>query len=321
MKKQTLLIVILAGLIIAFVGSMIVPVVVQAQFNITALSDEQKASLKEHVFAGLPSEENIKIRNGYVLSYNPQTRTPNWVAYHIVPDYRKTPKRKGKFATFRNDPDLTIEAKNKEYNGLFKSRGYARGHLAPFAAMGGDRNKNSKYAEYHKDNTSNIGDEEDAKTIFEANYMSNIAPQHHTGFNGWLDAGGERTYGLWYELERWIQDDLVEEQETEVWIFAGCIFGKGKHEKVGPSADITVPPMFYKIVIMEDPESDIPIVLAYLFPHQRTRHGELDHFLVSIDVIEALANVDFFSELDDDKEDWLEDQDTWNFAQLHFTFE
>jgi DNA/RNA endonuclease G (NUC1) len=126
--------------------------------------------------------------------------------------------------------------------------------------------------------------------------------------------------GLWYELERWIQDDLVRDGGGEAWVFAGCIFGPSQHEKVGPNHDIWVPPMFYKIVITDWPEGarpdgvNHPLVLAYLFPHQRVRHGELDAFLTSVNVIEALAGVDFFQDRDD--EDQLEDVDTWEWVQV-----
>lgn len=275
------------------------------------LSAEEKELIKVHVFGGLPGKENIYVRNGYVLCYNPEARTPNWVAYHVKADYRKTPQRKGRFNSFRADPNISGEAKDSDYIGLLNDRGYARGHLAPYGIMGGDRDDDGEYAEYNPDDPSDIGDEDDAKTVYEGNYMTNIAPQHHVGFNG--------SAGLWYELERWIQDDLVKEQGEEVWVFAGCIFGKGEPEKVGPNSNIWVPPAFYKIVIMEGGESGLPIVLAYLFPHQRVRHGEIDDFLVSVDVIEALTGVDFFQDLDNEDKKWLEDQDTWNFAKDYFT--
>lgn len=283
-----------------------------AQPSENDLSAEEKKLLKEHVYGGLPSNENIYVRKGYVLCYNPQTRTPNWTAYHVIPDYRKTPERKGRFSTFRADPDISNEAKDSDYKGLLAKRGYARGHLAPYGVMGGDRDGDGEYAEYHGSGSSDIGDPDDAETVFQANYMSNIAPQHHNGFNG--------SPGLWYELERWIQDDLVEDQGEEVWVFAGCIFGEGEHEKVGSNSDIWVPPMFYKILIIEGGEDGLPIVLAYLLPHQRVRQGELDSFLVSVDVIEALADVDFFRDLDEDDETWLEAQDTSSFAQEYFEY-
>ncbi len=111
-------------------------------------------------------------------------------------------------------------------NAAFTKRGFARGHLAPYAIMGGDRDKDGKLAEK---------DDDDSLTVFQSNYLSNIAPQHHHGFN-------------------------VEKQKKEVWILAGCVFGPGDPEKVGKEKDIWVPPMFYKIVVMDNPDTDIPIV-------------------------------------------------------------
>lgn len=278
------------------------------------LSPEHRAAIDEHVYAGLPATQHVYIRRGYILGYNLNTRTPAWVAYSIVPEYRNTPRRDGPFERLRDDPDISNEPDYNEYRGLFDARGYARGHLAPYAAMGGDRDGDGRRAEYHKDDPENIGDADDARTVFEANYMSNIVPQHHTGFNGGGRFAGEHRPGLWYELERWIQDELVTREKRRVWIVAGCIFGPGEHERVGPNRDIAVPPMFYKIVVYEEPGEPIPVVLAYLFPHQRVRHGDLEAFLVSVDIIEALSGLDFFHELDDLTEFRLEDTDSW----LHF---
>ena len=281
------------------------------------LTPEQKKLLAEHVYKGLPGKDNVHVRQAYVISYNPDTRTPNWVAYHIDKDYRNTPSRKGWASSFRSDPDIANEAKDSEYLGLFASDDFARGHMAPFGIMGGDRNDDGEYAEYHQGNSGDKGDPYDAKTVMQGNYMSNIAPQQHSGFNGWDDSGPGRVFGLWFELERWIQDTLVS-NDTEVWVIAGCIFGKGEHKKVGPQKDIVVPAMFYKIVVWEEEGFDKPVILAYLLPHQKVRHGDLDSFLVSVDVIEALAGVDFFNELDDDVEEELEGVDTWVNAKEWF---
>ena len=39
----------------------------------------------------------------------------------------------------------------------------------------------------------------------------------------------------------------------------------------------------------------------------------MEAFLVSIDVVESLTGLDFFSDLDDDTEALLERTDTWDF--------
>ena len=66
--------------------------------------------------------------------------------------------------------------------------------------MGGDRDGDGLYAS----NIPQENDPDDALTLFESNYMSNMSPQHQRGFNG---AGG-----IWRKVEQWIQDDLVAER-------------------------------------------------------------------------------------------------------------
>jgi len=62
-------------------------------------------------------------------------------------------------------------------------------------------------------------------------------------------------------------------------------------------------------IVVADPNT--PKVLAFLFPHQRDSHGDIEDFLVLVDLIEALSGFDFFSQLDDALETEIEDQDTW----------
>ncbi len=270
-----------------------VPAPVVAQFaDLANLSEVEQVWLDEHAWFGLPSAENVLIRQGYVISYDTLRRVPRWVAYHVTPAYREVPAREGAFDRFRTDPNVPNPVVPGDYDGLFAARGYARGHLAPYAVMGGDRDGDDRLAE---------DDDDDARTVFEANSMSNMAPQHHQGFNG--------SGGLWSHLERWIQDDLVLEGGNKVWVYAGTVFGLGVPETVGPDEDIQVPPMFFKIVVLDDPDPDVetPVVLAFLFPHQRVRHGEIENFLVSVDVVEALTGLDFFMGVGE----ILEDRDTF----------
>lgn len=257
-------------------------------------SPAEHALVDEHVFGGLPSNDNVHVRRGYVLGYLPEARIPRWVAYHVTPDYRRVPPRNGRYRTFRVDPDIPSAARDADYVGLEGSRGLVRGHLAPYAVMGGDRD--------HDGGVSPQDADEDS-TIFQANYMSNIAPQHQTGFNG--------SGGLWNELERKVQDEWVEGDAQNLWVFAGSVVGPGQHELVGPANDIVVPPMFWKIVIRApETEGELPTVLAFLFPHQRVAHGDIEDFLVSVDIVEALTGLDFFTDLDPAEQHTLEDLDT-----------
>lgn len=255
----------------------------------------QEQFIEEHAPFGVLecAEDHFKIRTAYLLCFDAERRIPKWTMYHVKKDYRSTPERSGRFSSFRDDPDIENEAQDREYTGLFSSRGYARGHFTPFGVLGGDRDGDGEYASLNE-----TGDEDEEKAVYEGNYMSNIAPQHHKGFNS--------SPGLWWKLERWLQDEMVTEEDEEAHVVAGAIFGSGEVEKVGPNSDIFVPPMFYKVVSFEPTSYKPRRNLAFLFPHQRKAHGEIQDFLTSIDVIEAMTGLDFYKDLEVD-----EDQDTW----------
>ncbi len=119
-------------------------------------------------------------------------------------------------------------------------------------------------------------------------------------------------------METW-ERGLIDEATdgvTDLWAFAGCIWGPQEMEKIGKteSRQTEVPPLFYKIIILEQDGLDYPWVLAFLLPHHRSARGEIADYLVSVDIIEALSGQDFFSDLDDETGDWLEDLDTWEIS-------
>ncbi len=226
------------------------------------------------------------------MQFDPLHKTPRWVAYHVKPSYTDTPPREGQWAKFRNDPELTNEASEKDYKHQFNTwRNYAKGHLAPYYVSGGDRDNDGTDAE--------DGDSDDAKTVHEIMYMSNMAPQHHYNFNG--------SGGLWYMLETYVRETLLKAQQKEVWVFAGCIYGQGSYDTIGNG--VGVPPMFYKIVVTEGESK--PKVLAFLFPHQIKKHGDIQDYLVSVNLIEAMTGLDFFPALHSAEWEQGERKSTW----------
>ena len=169
-------------------------------------SAEGNCSRAVHTFCGMPDEGDVLVRQGYLLSYDTERRVPRWVAYKITPDFLKTPKREGRFASIIRDQQFDNPVVTGDYTHLEARRGYVRGHLAPYKVMGGDRDADGQYA----DLDPYVSDPEEELTIRQANQMSNIAPQHDDEFNG--------PGGLWGKLERWIQDDVVEDEEKTVWV-------------------------------------------------------------------------------------------------------
>ena len=78
--------------------------------------------IEEHAYGGLPSSGDLMFRTAYVLDYDAERKTPRWVAYHLTEDYRRTPKRTGKWKSYRNDPDRTGEPREADLLGCVPKR-------------------------------------------------------------------------------------------------------------------------------------------------------------------------------------------------------
>ena len=266
----------------------------------------------EHIEYGFPTSQLILERNAYTVSYDKVKRIPNWVAYTIKPDFLNNPKRKSRFKSFKADPDISNPVVQKDYT----HSGYARGHLAPWAISGGDRDGDGLYALLDKSNSQADVDEE--KTIFEINYMSNIAPQNQRCFNG---AGG-----VWYKLESYLQNKIVDNQQRTVSVYAGSIFYPNEPiETLGPESDIAIPHAFYKLILEKQANGELT-ALPFLFPHYTenldkktcqfpdVKFYDREH-LVTVDELEVATGLDFFGQLDDQEESVLEaasSLDVWN---------
>ena len=254
----------------------------------SALTPVQDELVKEHVYGGLPSDTNLLVRTAYVLDYDETHKAPRWAAYHLVEDYRRTPKRKGEWKTYRNDPDRDDEPKESDYSGVYYDtiRNYARGHIAPFMICGGDRDGDGKVLDADKDGLVEAGDDADeGPTVHQINYHTNLTPQHHNAFNG--------SGGVWYEIEVRIRD-LLEDHE-DLWVIAGPIFGPGTYDTIGDG--VQVAPMFFQVIIWENDE-DEPEWEAYMMPHHQREHVSIAEHLVSIRHIEAMIGLDLMPDKD-----------------------
>lgn len=132
--------------------------------NTTSVQVALSDSLEIPVFT-ISRPEQIIAHTGFTVSYNPEWRIPNWVAYELTrqESYGKVER----YSRFEKDPDVKgVCPEYWDYN----DSGYDRGHMAPAGDMKWDEN-----------------------AMRESFYMSNICPQNHN-LNG----------GVWKDLEQQI---------------------------------------------------------------------------------------------------------------------
>ena len=264
------------------------------------LSDKLAAqSRDEHMFGGRPDtahQSQLFERRAFVVAYDEKKKVPAWAAWYAISEYRDTPKREGKWSTFRSDPTAKT-ASSKDYVGWYDSdKNYARGHLVPYFISGGDRDGDGEDAEVEA--TLKIADTDDACTVYEINSMINIAPQYHAAFNG--------KPGLWWDLETDVRHMVDNQRRFN--LFAGTVFKQdleivkiGNRKKSSSTWNIAVPHGFWKIVI--DPASNEAV--GFLFDHS----ADLEHgcsletvwssgCIVPIEIIEEATGLSFFTEVE-----------------------
>lgn len=159
--------------------------------------------------------------------------------------------------------------------------------------------RNYKNSGYDKGHLCPAGDMKFSSNSYEETFLtSNISPQKHN-FNS----------GIWNRFEQktryWAQ------KYGDLYVISGGVLSAGLktigHEKVA------VPRYFYKILAYQ--HKDEIKVIAFLVPHEDSKKP-LYSFVTSVDEIEKLTNIDFFSKLEDSLENKIErskDYKDWSF--------
>ncbi len=152
----------------------------------------------------------------------------------------------------------------------YTGSGYDRGHMAPNYAIA------TRYGEAAQ---------------LETFLMSNITPQRHS-----LNAG------LWKELEMKIATSYPA-RYGEVWVLTGPVFGPRPQKLRG---GVAVPEAFFLIVV-DETEGKLRTE-ALIIPQDAPPEGEAARFLTTIAEIQRRTGLDFLSELDDEAERQVENQ-------------
>ncbi len=153
----------------------------------------------------------------------------------------------------------------------YRKSGYTRGHMAPAADM--------KWS---------------AEAMRASNYLTNICPQAAA-----MNSGGWST--LEENCRAWARRD------SAIIIVAGPVLTDRMPLHIGKSR-VVVPERFFKVVLA--PYADPPRGIGFLMPNGKVQGGVQSH-AVSIDEVEAVTGMDFFSALPDSIEQIVERQNSY----------
>lgn len=164
----------------------------------------------------------------------------------------------------------------------YRGSGYDRGHLVPAADMAYD-----------------------LKSMEETFLMSNISPQARN-FN----------QGIWRELEELTRDWA--KKFDELYIVTGPVLSQQPKGYIGEN-EVSVPTAYFKVLLdLAEPEQK---AIAFVIPNQVSFEPLYD-FTASVDEVEDLTGINFFSELmPEDLEASLESSynlDLWRFSKQKY---
>ena len=291
-KSNIWLLVVLSAMMLACKGNKGIQAVGTNGENATGLYDAQNAGRAEAQTAGATMSQKAKTvvmyempaplkdrpeqilkRKGYTVSYNSETKNPNWVAWHLTKShtYGSFQRREEVFSE-----DESVKAPRATNNDYFNSR-YDRGHMCP------------------------AGDNKwDKEAMTQSFLFTNICPQNH-GLNKYE----------WNDLEIQCRDWAREYGAVD--IVCGPLYSsKGGRYKVGSSHDpqqktigrnkVWVPDAFFKVVLCRQGR---PKAIGFVYRNEGVKQLKTEAVL-TVDEVEALTGIDFFPALDDDMENRVE---------------
>ncbi|MFX0181953.1 MAG: DNA/RNA non-specific endonuclease [Candidatus Hodarchaeota archaeon] len=261
-----------------------IPVTLQAQ-NIHS----------KHFFHGypkkIPYQNEIIIRDSYIISFNPITKFADWTAYLLT----KESVKGGKYNRELKDEYFLYEELRLELDDYEKSYGchrYDKGHMAPIRSFA---NGNWK----------------------DTNYLSNIVPQKSS-----------LNRGIWSILER--KERKFAEKVSNLYVLCGSLHLEDVPNLPLADEKHYIPSHYYKIIGFENDQVGIR-VLGFIFPQNedigiekknstivvKTKVSkDLKEYLCTVDEIEYLACFNVLWKLYNDYEKFIESQidfDAFNY--------
>jgi len=152
--------------------------------------------------------EQVICRTGYIVSYNKDTRLPNWVAWHLTAEHLDGDIPRPGSAYHEDEEVPEPRATNDDY----RHSGWTRGHICP------------------------AGDNKwDSDAMYETFLFSNICPQH-SNLNS----------GVWNQIEmscrRWAK------KYGDIYIVSGPVLFRREHATIGRNKVVVPEAFFKVVV-------------------------------------------------------------------------
>ena len=260
-------------------------------FCVSCVNSRNKMAGKDRqqdvLFTKFTKTQDSKIlkRTAYITSYNNSTRNPNWVAWHLTREHTEgVHSRKGVPYYDNNGMAIGISAFSLEI---------VRGNYFVDMQVPAPRQEHSDW----RDRPAGIDHGHlcpaadckwDEGAMNQSFLLTNMCPQNH-GLNG----------GDWVMLEKKCRSWA--KRFGDIYIVAGPIFYNGVKASFGKNK-IAIPDAFFKVVLCLH---GTPKALGFIFPNEDSKH-DLDYYVVTVDEVEAITGLDFFSSLDDKVENAVE---------------
>ena len=126
------------------------------------------------------------------------------------------------------------------------------------------------------------------KTMSESFYMSNMSPQ-----------APQFNRGIWSKLEKQVRHFAT--KEKRIVVVTGPILPAEKTITIGANR-VTVPQYYYKVIYDTTPPEKM---IGFVLPNKGS-NADLRTFVVTVDRVEELTGLDFFSTVPKDKQEQME---------------
>lgn len=220
--------------------------------------------------------------SGMALGFDCEYKMASWVYHVLTPDVSYGSVTRSN--DFRADPNVpcstAVEAdyflRKQRADGTYEYDGFGfdRGHLAPSA-------------DFRWSSTA----------LSESYFYSNMTPQRP-----------EFNRESWAGLEDLLRR-IVDQEKKTFYVITGPVLHDGLPIIERSQNKLRIPELHYKIIV--DASSDQPRGMAFIMPNRKCEN-RLSQYVVTIDSVENLTGLNFFTELSPEMEELIESKADFN---------